>query len=694
MMRDFHTWFKTFLLFGVYFVTAKLGLMMGAVSGFATLVWPPTGIALAALLLFGFRLWPGIFGGAFLVNFLAGAPILTALGIATGNTLEALLAVTLLRRFGKFQNSLERLEDILRFIGLAAVISTLVSATVGVVSLFLTGIIPAVAVKATWRAWWVGDMLGALVMSPLILTWGVHPSLVGILNRRPLKARALGEGLLCGLSLVAVNFIAFWDLFTSEFKDPSKSYLIFPPLIWAALRFGQRGAVTATFATSCLAIWGTAQGHGPFAEESLSGSLMYLQLFMGIVAVTIMILAAVVTDRQRAEEERADSMFVANVSHEIRTPLNGILGMMDLLLDTPLTPSQREIAEMAHQSGETLLTIVNDILDFSKIVAGKMELVIQDFDVRHTVEMATEILALHARTKGLELVCTISSDVPSLLRGDPDRLRQILMNLVGNAVKFTEKGKVLIGVSQQAEDSEHIILKVSVTDTGVGISPEDQSRLFQSFTQGEATSSRKYGGTGLGLAISKRLVELMGGAISVQSVPGQGSTFTFTARLEKSLACLLPKPHGRKEVPGTQNPASPPLRQYFRILVVEDNEINQQVAVRLLKKLGYDPDIAQDGTEALARLAQEHYDLVFMDCQMPDMDGYTATAKIRQQEAREGRQTPIVAMTANAMERDRQRCMAAGMNDYIAKPLHLGALQIILRRWDVSLEGPREEFGS
>ena len=433
-----------------------------------------------------------------------------------------------------------------------------------------------------------------------------------------------------------------------------------------------------------------------------------------------------VTDRKAAEDvlrqakdaaeaaSRAKSQFLANMSHEIRTPMNGVLGLAELLLRYPLNEKERHLTQSIHRSGSVLLAIINDILDFSKIEAGKLQLEAIPFEVRRTFEEALAVSSSTAEQKGLRLSCQIDPHIPSALIGDPTRLRQIIVNLVSNAVKFTEQGTVTVSAELTETSEGRSGLSVCVTDTGIGISLEAQSNIFDAFSQADGSTTRKYGGTGLGLAIVKQLVTLMGGTIELQSRPGEGTCFRFTVYC-KSAAMPTQRPPELFAVPAargeTVSDQRPVKTGDVRILLVEDNPVNREVACGMLEVLHCRIDTAENGREALDAIAKTDYALVFMDCQMPEMDGLTATKLIRAREAAEAvsssefqvssprpmhlshqpetqnskpdipRRVPIVALTAHAMQGDREQCLSAGMDDHLSKPFTLVQLEHMLSRW-------------
>jgi signal transduction histidine kinase len=496
------------LLAAIYIIAARAGLQLDAVSGFATLVWPPTGIALAALLLRGYRLWPGVAIGAFVANLLTDAPALVAAGIAVGNSLEAVVGTYALRRIAGFRPSLDRLQDALGLTILAAGFSTLLSATIGVSSLYVGGIVPPSRLGVTWRAWWVGDAIGALLVAPMILVWATT-------RRTQLQQKTLLEASAIAAVVAGTSLLIFAAAPERNAAPFGHAYVLFPALIWAAVRFGQRGAVSTAFLASVIAVWGTVKGYGPFVQPTLHQSLFEVQIFMGIVAATSLIFGASISERRQAAEElraardvaasanRAKAEFLAVMSHELRTPLNAISGYVDMLnlgIKGALTAEQRDAMTRIQRNQQHLTALIDDVLSFAKIEEGRLAFAVRIVQLREVLEEVRSLVEPELLKKDLALACD-ACESSVQVRADPEKLRQILVNLLTNAVKFTDRaGRITVGAVRDG-DTVH----VSVRDTGIGIPTDQLGRVFEPFFQVSGGMTRRYPGVGLGLAIARDL---------------------------------------------------------------------------------------------------------------------------------------------------------------------------------------------
>lgn len=444
--------------------------------------------------------------------------------------------------------------------------------------------------------------------------------------------------------------------------------------------------VSAIYKEDFHVVKGIETGAVDFISQPIDGRILrgkvkvFLDLYLQKRELTRLVREKeIISEQYRIAKEKAEaatrakSIFLANMSHEIRTPMNGIIGMADLLAQTPLTEEQKDYLATIIASGRNLLNIINDILDFSKIESNQVELENIAFNLPAAIDEVIKILTIRANENNVALNVILADNVPRYIKGDPLRLKQIITNLVNNAIKFTYEGSVTVDVGVEKDGDQSVKLLFKVIDTGIGISPEGKEKLFKAFSQADTSTTRKYGGTGLGLAISKSLCEMMDGEIGVESEVGKGSTFWFTAVFEKVPPSEIPEEKPEAEVIETQ-------MKPLHILLAEDNLINQKVAVANLKKFGHMIDIAKNGLEAVEMARKSCYDLILMDIQMPEMDGYEATTIIRAEEAEKGTHTPIIAMTANSFEADRERCLAIGMDDYISKPFRINDLVSILKK--------------
>ena len=532
-----------------YVLAGKLGLQLAIFHPSATPVWPPTGISLAAFLLLGYWVWPAIFLGAFAVNVTTVGSIASSLGIATGNTLEGLVGAFLVNHFANGRKLFGQQGDTLRFVLLAALLSTTVSATFGVTSLSLGGYADWEKYSAIWMTWWLGDAVGALIVTPAIILWASEPALNWGRSRL----------LEIGLSITLLCFVT-WIVFQSSQAMTSPNYplafLTLSILIWVAVRLGPRETVTAILLCAGIAIWGTLRGSGPFARINQHESLLLLQAFIAVIAVTALVLAVGVAERRRAEQEldelnqslerriqdrtstlqatveqlqefdRLKSAFVGVVSHELRTPLTSIMSLSENLLEElagPLNEKQKHYASRIQFNADRLTRMLNELLNLSKIEAGKMELHPMVLSVQDLLDDLVEAFQPLARRMSIIMDVGSMESIPKV-RADRDKLYEVLANLLENAIKFTPSGGS-VHIGAQVLDDRHI--KMNVSDTGRGISEEHLPRIFDKFYRVQPDSGHATG-SGLGLAIAKGLVELHGGTLAVESAPGKGSHFSFT----------------------------------------------------------------------------------------------------------------------------------------------------------------------
>ena len=515
----------------VLYVAAALGgLELNAVGGFATLAWIPTGISLAAVLMYGVSIWPGIAIGALVANLLTGAPILAALGIGAGSTLEALVASDLLWRARGTGLRVDRVRDVIAFIVSASILSTILSATIGVASLSIAGVVPQASAATTWRSWWLGDAIGDLLVVPLVLAWVNAP-------RLRLSARGALDAAAITMLVAGATMIVFGKPGGVSGPVPY-GYMFFPPLVWTALRFEQRGATLGVFLVALIVVVGTLLGRGPFIRATIPESLFSAQAFLSVMATTVLVLGAAIAEQHQTRDElrrardaateanQAKSDFLAVVSHELRTPLNAISGYVDLMqmgIPEPVTDPQRDFLSRVQQSSRHLLSLIEDVLSFAKIEAGRLSVAPQPVMVSDSLSSLESLVAPEIHKKDLALM-RLSCDPALVATADPEKLRQILLNLVGNAMKFTPPGgNITVG----AERSESNV-RIWVTDTGVGIPAEQLGRVFEPFFQAERGTTRHYPGLGLGLSISRDLARAMHGDIELESGTGQGCTATLT----------------------------------------------------------------------------------------------------------------------------------------------------------------------
>jgi signal transduction histidine kinase/ActR/RegA family two-component response regulator len=651
--------------FAAYVLAGKAGLCLAFVHVSASAVWPPTGIALAALLTLGYRAWPAILAAAFLVNVTTAGSVAPSVGIAVGNTLEGLLGAYLVNRFARGARAFDRAQDVFKFAGLAAGLSTIVSATIGVSSLALGGHAKWADFGPIWLTWWLGDMAGALIVAPLIILWNRHSGF-DVARRRPCEAASLI------LSTILVGLAVFGSAHARlGLRTFPLTFLVAPPLIWAAFRFSRRETATLLAVLSGISIWQTLHGSGPFAIGPANESLLLLQIFLGTVSVMALSAAALVAERRRVEEDREELLareqaaraeaedanrakdeFFVMLGHELRNPLAVIISAVSILdrLESREDLAVRARCAIRHQITH-LSRLVDDLVDVARVTSGKIVLACQPLNLATNVQRCVRAFADTGRLQ--RHVVDVQAD-PVWVEADPTRLDQIVSNLLANATKYTPPGGV-IRVCVRSEGNEAV---VRVEDSGIGIPARLLPRIFDPFVQGER-GDRCQDGLGVGLTLVRRLVALHGGRVEASSDgPGCGSEFII--RLPRAAPAL----ESRESVAAGGRLAV----ERRRILIVEDNADVCQMLRIALELAGHEVDAADDGHKALALATSRPPEVVFIDIGLPGMDGYEVARRLRA--TSKGPKPLLVALTGFGSAPDGQSHPTSDFDAYIVKPVN------------------------
>jgi signal transduction histidine kinase len=662
----------------VYFATARLGLELAVVARQISIIWPATGFALALLVLRGRRLWPAILLGAFAANVLNDTSVIASMGIAVGNTLEALAGATLLQRVG-FQPPMRRLHDVASLFLLAACLSTILSATIGVVTVCLTGTTSWHDFKSLWSTWWIGDAIGDLVTAPFVFVWADQA-------RNRWRLQRLAEGMLLLVSMGLLSLAVFVD-HGSEFPYPVH-YLIFPAVIWAALRLGQHATATLVFGSLAVTIVATIAGRGPFVTTSIGASLLQVALFMAVVAVTGLFLGAATAERNRAERRRSEDYarlrsseerlarqadelaaadrrkdeFLAVLGHELRNPLAPLQNGLQLLAlggnDQALVTHSRQLMERQLRH---LVRLVDDLLDVARIRSGKIVLELERVELAPMITSAVELARplIDSRSHDLQVVLP-----PETLWTDADKIRlpQLLANLLNNAAKYTDEGgSITLSVAQLQSQ-----IVVSVRDTGIGMDTESLANVFELFAQAAGPAHAVQGGLGVGLSLARSIAELHGGVLTAHS-EGLDKGSQFVLRLPAAAA-------PEAGVSAASPSGELALRQ--RILVVDDNVDAAESLGTMLAYSGHDVRVAHGGIEALSTAREFAPNVMILDLGMPEMDGYAVARAVRSDPR--FATTRLIALSGYGQAEDRRRTADVGFDEHLVKPVEHDVLNAAL----------------
>jgi signal transduction histidine kinase len=663
--------FSGLLLTGIvalgYFIAGKLGLMLASLNASASPVWPPAGIALAALLLLGYGVWPAILVGAFLVNITTAGNLATSFAIAAGNTLGAVVGAWLVNRFADGRNVFDRPQGVFKF-ALAATISAVVSPVFGVTSLALAGFAHWTNYGVIWLTWWLGDLTGDLVFTPLVLLWGVTS------KQRWNRKEAIEAGILL-LLLVLLSAVVFGGRLQISAKNYPVTFICGPVVIWMAFRFTQRDTATGLFILSVIAVWGTLHGFGPFVRETENQSLLGLQSWVAVLTITAMALSAGMAERRHIEEElqqqksvvetanRTKDHFLAMLSHELRTPLTPVLSALESLETEPVqTEATRASLAMIHRNVELETQLIDDLLDFTRIARDKMELRFAPVDVHVAVGNVVEICRAEARSKRLRVHLNLQA-TSHYAAADAAKFQQVVWNLLKNAIKFTsEDGEIIITSSNPSPD----VLTIRLSDTGIGMEPEVMQRIFDPFEQGNRSFEHRVGGLGLGLAISKSLAEAHGGKLTAESDGrDHGSTFTFSMpTLSPAEAAIIPT---------STRPQR--FRQALKILLVDDHEDTCAALQKLLTRRGHLVAVTHNVRSAMETALRDKFDLLISDIALSDGTGIDLMMQLRAIS-----NVPGIAISGFGNNGDIERSLRAGFSEHLIKPVKLDNLEAAIER--------------